>query len=67
MTELPNDTFVQLTVLKWLDLRNNKLTSIPNNGLAQHQCLQYLLLGGNNLQTLPCELGIIKKSNYFPI
>ncbi len=29
ITELPEGFFEQLTSLKWLDLRNNRLTSLP--------------------------------------
>ncbi|UJR36924.1 hypothetical protein I4U23_029636 [Adineta vaga] len=60
LKQLPNDLFVRLCNLKWLDLRHNKLTSIPHEGLGAHSSLQYLLLSGNFLRTLPHELGKVK-------
>ncbi|CAF0833635.1 unnamed protein product [Didymodactylos carnosus] len=57
---LPENIFVQLVVLKWLDLRNNHLHNVPNKGLEKHMALRYLLLGGNLIKTLPSELGKVK-------
>jgi hypothetical protein len=45
--------------MKWIDLRNNQLTSIPSDGLARHNFLRYILLGGNHIRQLPVELGTI--------
>lgn len=57
MKELPDDLFLYLPNLKWIDLRNNQLTYIPSNGLAKHPSLRYLLIGGNFIRELPIELG----------
>ena len=57
MRVLPQEIFVRLQTLKWIDLRNNQLTEIPSDGLAKHTSLRYLLLGGNLIRTLPVELG----------
>lgn len=57
LSQLPFDLFLRLPKLKWLDLRNNQLTSIPSHGLAKHRSLQHLLLSRNRLRTLPYELG----------
>jgi len=57
LTQLSPDLFLRLPNIKWLDLRNNQLTSIPNFGLANHRSLQYLLLSRNCLRALPFELG----------
>ena len=59
LTKLPDDLFLQLPNLKWIDLRNNRITQIPIDGLAKHSSLQYLLLAGNLIRTLPIELGKI--------
>ena len=57
ITQLPNDLFLRLPSLKWIDLRNNQITQIPTNGLSKHNSLRYLLLGGNLIRILPVQLG----------
>ncbi|KAK9871746.1 hypothetical protein WA026_014200 [Henosepilachna vigintioctopunctata] len=57
---LPEDFFVKLDKLNWLDLRNNKLKLIPKN-IAYHQSLENLLLSNNYLEKLPNELGLVPK------
>lgn len=57
ITKLPDDLFVRLPNLKWIDLRNNKITRLPSLGLDKTTTLRYLLLSGNLLRTLPVELG----------
>ncbi|CAF0802444.1 unnamed protein product [Didymodactylos carnosus] len=57
---LPENLFVQLVALKWLDLRNNHLHNVPHKGLEKHTALRYLLLGGNMIRILPSELGKVK-------
>ncbi len=57
ISRLPDDLFLRLSNLKWIDLRNNQITHIPINGLEKHNSLRYLLLGGNLIRTLPIELG----------
>jgi hypothetical protein len=57
LQELPDDLFVRLPHLKWLDLRHNQLTEIPDQGLAQHAALRSLLLSNNQIRLLPAELG----------
>nr|CAD7262544.1 unnamed protein product [Timema shepardi] len=56
LENLPDSLFVSLPVLKWLDVRNNKLTQFPKT-VAYHDNLQVLLLQGNQIQRLPLELG----------
>lgn len=56
---LPEDFFICLQNLVWLDLRNNKLQEIPRN-VGGHKHLKTLLLGGNQLTFLPEELGFIR-------
>ncbi|KAF5281619.1 hypothetical protein FQR65_LT02939 [Abscondita terminalis] len=58
--EIPNDFFVRLSKLTWLDLRKNKLTTIPSN-IAEHQCLETILLQNNRIEYLPTELGVVPK------
>nr|CAD7201592.1 unnamed protein product [Timema douglasi] len=55
LENLPDNLFVSLPVLKWLDVRNNKLTQFPKS-VAYHDNLQVLLLQGNQIQRLPLEL-----------
>ncbi|CAF5161684.1 unnamed protein product, partial [Rotaria magnacalcarata] len=51
---------LKLPNLKWIDLRNNKITRIPGIGLDKNASLRYLLLSGNLIRTLPVELGKVK-------
>ncbi|XP_028391121.1 leucine-rich repeat-containing protein 27-like isoform X1 [Dendronephthya gigantea] len=59
ITELPDEFFLKLTNLKWLDLRNNRLSSLPVS-VGKHRTLRSLLLEGNSLTHLPCELGMTR-------
>jgi leucine-rich repeat protein SHOC2 len=52
---LPN-SIRQLTALKLLDLRNNRLKSIPNE-IGELKALETLQLQGNCLKELPLEIG----------
>jgi Leucine-rich repeat (LRR) protein len=63
IAQLPDDLFLRLPNLKWIDLRNNQITQIPSLGLAKHSSLRYLLLSGNLIRTLPVQLG--KKEFFF--
>lgn len=56
---LPNDFFIKLRNLLWLDMRCNKLQNFPVS-VGQHKCLKTLLLGDNNLQCIPAEIGLLK-------
>lgn len=56
LTELNKKLFLALRKLKWLDVRNNKLTTIPTT-IVEHPSLQVLLLEGNHIETLPTEIG----------
>lgn len=55
---LPDDFFVILPNLMYLDLRNNKLTDLPPS-IKNHQCLTHLLLQDNKLTSLPNELSTV--------
>ncbi|CAH1405226.1 unnamed protein product [Nezara viridula] len=55
LEEIGKDLFTTFPLLKWLDLRNNKLSIFPR--FVNHQYLETLLLGSNNLRRLPIELG----------
>jgi Leucine-rich repeat (LRR) protein len=57
ISQLPDDLFLRLPNLKWIDLRNNQITQIPAIGLDKHDSLRYLLLGGNLIHSLPVQLG----------
>ena len=59
ISSLPEEFFVCLRSLEWLDLRNNKLTEIPKN-VGKHKNLKTLLLGINQLRVLPPEIGFVK-------
>lgn len=59
ISSLPEEFFVCLSSLEWLDLRNNKLTEIPKN-VGKHKNLKTLLLGINQLRVLPPEIGFVK-------
>lgn len=56
---LPEEFFLCLHSLEWLDLRNNKLQDIPRN-IGEHKNIKTLLLGRNQLTFLPLELGVIR-------
>eukprot|EP00117_Sycon_ciliatum_P035464 scpid72954/ scgid26876/ Leucine-rich repeat-containing protein 27 len=58
LTALPEDFFVRLPALSWLDVRNNYLETLPCllQGY-QRSSLRHLLLEGNQLSHLPNELG----------
>ncbi|KAL7291109.1 hypothetical protein TKK_0015238 [Trichogramma kaykai] len=58
LTELPEELFIILKHLKWLDIRNNQLWNIPTT-IKGHACLETLLIQGNNIERLPCELGLV--------
>ncbi|XP_050304409.1 leucine-rich repeat-containing protein 27-like isoform X2 [Anthonomus grandis grandis] len=58
LVALPEDFFLKLPNLMWLDLRNNQLESIPRC-IAHHQHLEHLLLTNNNISKLPNELGSV--------
>ncbi|CAH8593824.1 unnamed protein product [Schistosoma haematobium] len=49
-----------LSQLRWLDLRDNSLTSIPPE-IKHLEELQTLLLDNNKIKILPLELGLLKK------
>lgn len=53
---IPNELFIHLPKLVWLDLRSNRLKTLPET-IAHHQCLETLLLRDNDMQMLPMELG----------
>ena len=53
---LPDDFFIKLHSLQWLDVRNNKLQVLPVS-IGKHAMLRNLLLEGNQLKTLPLEIG----------
>ncbi|XP_014272280.1 leucine-rich repeat-containing protein 59 [Halyomorpha halys] len=55
LVEIGKEIFTAFPLLKWLDLRDNKLISFP--GFVNHENLETLLLGSNNLRRLPIELG----------
>ena len=57
LNSLPDDFFEKLSSVKWVDLRNNCLTSLPTIGLKNHNSLEILLLQGNQIRYLPPELG----------
>ncbi|KAK4875922.1 hypothetical protein RN001_012344 [Aquatica leii] len=58
--ELPNDFFINLSKLTWLDLRKNKLSTLPSN-VAHHEHLETILLQYNRIEYLPVELGVVPK------
>lgn len=53
---LPEDFFIKLPRLTWLDLRHNRLKCIPKS-IAYSECLENLLLANNQIERLPTELG----------
>lgn len=55
---LPEDFFIELRSLLWLDLRCNRLQSLPVS-VGQHKHLKNLLLGDNKLEYLPAELALV--------
>ena len=59
ISSLPEEFFVCLRNLEWLDLRNNKLMEVPKN-VGKHKNLKTILLGINQLRVLPPEIGLVK-------
>ncbi|XP_065882394.1 leucine-rich repeat-containing protein 27-like [Dysidea avara] len=55
----PEELLPRLCNLRWLDLRNNRLTSLPSSINCIRE-LRTLLLEGNQLKTLPYELATLK-------
>lgn len=58
ISSLPQNFFPSLPNLKWLDLRDNKLTDLPSS-IQAHPSLTHLLLQNNKLTSLPNELGTV--------
>eukprot|EP00079_Xenopus_tropicalis_P009025 XP_002932700.2 PREDICTED: leucine-rich repeat-containing protein 27 [Xenopus tropicalis] len=56
LSSVPENLFIQLPCLVWLDLRYNQITSLPAT-IGEHRQLKYLLLEGNPIKALPVELG----------
>lgn len=56
LTEFPQELFLRLPHLQYLDVRNNRLKSIPPT-IRGHQQLQTFLLQDNDIEKLPLELG----------
>ncbi|XP_056385824.1 leucine-rich repeat-containing protein 27 [Hyla sarda] len=56
LCSLPENFFLHLPHLVWLDLRNNQIKSLPST-IGKHRQLQYLLLEGNPIKMLPIALG----------
>ncbi|KAM4702809.1 leucine-rich repeat-containing protein 27 [Rhinophrynus dorsalis] len=56
LSSIPENFFIQLPYLVWLDLRFNQITSLPCT-IGKHRQLKYLLLEGNPIKALPVELG----------
>jgi len=59
LTCLPDDFFICLPLLKWLDLRNNQITYLPTT-IGEARCLRSLLLEDNKITKLPLELGFVQ-------
>ncbi|XP_031550430.1 leucine-rich repeat-containing protein 27-like isoform X1 [Actinia tenebrosa] len=59
ITAFPEGFFENLPNLKWLDVRNNRISEIPTS-VGSHRCLRNLLLEGNEIKELPLELGFAK-------
>uniref|UniRef100_T1IV51 Leucine-rich repeat-containing protein 57 n=1 Tax=Strigamia maritima TaxID=126957 RepID=T1IV51_STRMM len=60
LTEIPNDLFKMIKVLRTLDLSDNKLVVLPSN-IGQFLQLKHLTLSKNRLKELPNEIGNLKK------
>ncbi|XP_021187653.3 uncharacterized protein LOC110374315 [Helicoverpa armigera] len=58
ITTIPEDFFVTLPHIMYLDLRDNLITDIPKS-IKHHGCLTHLLLQNNKLTSLPNELGTV--------
>ncbi|KAM4636960.1 leucine-rich repeat-containing protein 27 [Discoglossus pictus] len=56
LCSIPEDFFLHLPYLVWLDIRYNNITCLPSS-IGDHRQLQYLLLEGNPIKALPVELG----------
>jgi len=59
ISSLPEELFDCLPNLRWLDLRNNRISEIPPI-IGKHRNLRNLLLEGNIIESLPLELGLLK-------
>jgi len=55
LSEVPEELFVSLPQLQWLDIRNNQLRSLPTS-IRSHPSIETILLEGNEIETLPLEL-----------
>lgn len=55
---LPDDMFHCLPNLRWLDIRNNRITEIPTS-IKYHDSLETLLMQNNKIKSLPVELGTV--------
>ncbi|XP_076643934.1 uncharacterized protein LOC143354081 isoform X1 [Halictus rubicundus] len=60
LIELPGEMFTCLKHLKWLDIRNNQISSLPNS-IESHKCIETLLLQANCIKELPLELCTLPK------
>uniref|UniRef100_A0A8C5QVZ1 Leucine rich repeat containing 27 n=1 Tax=Leptobrachium leishanense TaxID=445787 RepID=A0A8C5QVZ1_9ANUR len=56
LCSIPENLFLQLQNLVWLDLRYNKIICLPPT-IGNLRNLKYLLLEGNPIKALPVELG----------
>ncbi|XP_058799954.1 uncharacterized protein LOC131669235 [Phymastichus coffea] len=58
LKEIPEDLFIILKRLTWLDVRKNQLITLPPT-IKGHESLKTLLLQENNIERLPLELGLL--------
>lgn len=54
---LSEEFFPAMRKLKWLDIRNNKLTTLPTS-IVNHPSMEVLLLQNNKIEKLPVEIGM---------
>uniref|UniRef100_A0A0A9WWA5 Leucine-rich repeat-containing protein 27 n=1 Tax=Lygus hesperus TaxID=30085 RepID=A0A0A9WWA5_LYGHE len=59
LAELPDDVFIELRNLMYLDARNNNLISFPKT-VEGHEGLQTILLQDNLIEYFPIELGSLE-------